>query len=203
MTQTQTDKHTILLTQIPWNADWTTFVGRLFLRWSDSMDTVFFAVAGTGDPKAALAAAIEDFADELGPIESTDWSNSVTVFRGMTPAQMVASGRFSDEAEARDCIGDTDSAAIDEWAEQVAGKDLILHPGEPMCEDRRKHKWIDGPIRGHGGGVIHHDECQRCGIQRVIDTWATDPCDGSQGHESIAYYHGDGETPIATTAVAA
>jgi len=42
--------------------------------------------------------------------------------------------------------------------------------------------WIVLDQRGHGGGVIVTERCRGCGQERVTNTWATSPLDGSQGH---------------------
>lgn len=70
---------------------------------------------------------------------------------------------------------------------------VAVHPVEPACwrtiEDPhgRAHDWREAETRGHGGGVVVRHECKLCGIARYVDTWATDPSDGTQGLESISY----------------
>jgi hypothetical protein len=63
-----------------------------------------------------------------------------------------------------------------------------LDPSEPECaEDEPEHLWVDGPVYGSGGGVCYRQTCRHCGQVRRVDTWATDPADGSQGHTSVEY----------------
>jgi hypothetical protein len=45
---------------------------------------------------------------------------------------------------------------------------------------------VRGPY-GSGGGVRYSGRCVRCGVIRHVVTWATDPCDGTQGHRSVRY----------------
>lgn len=66
-----------------------------------------------------------------------------------------------------------------------------FHPDEPACIDTNtEHDWTssvktEGGLKenpgvfGHGGGVIIHDHCRHCGVQRTQDTWAQDPTTGS------------------------
>lgn len=80
----------------------------------------------------------------------------------------------------------------DELRETVA-----IHPAEPDC-DGSGHDWqspheIVGGIEsnpgvwGHGGGVVVHECCVRCGCRRTTDTCATRPDTGEQGLTSISY----------------
>jgi hypothetical protein len=67
-----------------------------------------------------------------------------------------------------------------------------VEPEEPWCaEDEPEHRWVDGPVYGSGGGVCYRQTCRHCGQVRRVDTWATDPCDGSQGHTSVEYLPAD------------
>lgn len=70
----------------------------------------------------------------------------------------------------------------DDWERHKAQID----PEEPDCEDV-DHAWQDGPVRASGGGVAYTDTCAHCGLRRHVDTWATDPSDGSQGHRIVRY----------------
>lgn len=76
-----------------------------------------------------------------------------------------------------------------------------LDPKEPECSDDEGHDWhapheIVGGIKenpgvwGHGGGVIFHEVCRRCGCGRTTDTWAQDLATGQQGLESVKYEPG-------------
>jgi hypothetical protein len=49
-------------------------------------------------------------------------------------------------------------------------------------------------VVGHGGGVRITEVCRHCGVRRITDTWATNPCDGTQGYECVEYHAaGEGE----------
>ena len=61
-----------------------------------------------------------------------------------------------------------------------------VDPAEPDCEDV-DHAWQDGPVRGSGGGVAYTDTCADCGCRRHVDTWGTDPFDGTQGYRIVRY----------------
>ena len=72
-----------------------------------------------------------------------------------------------------------------------------LPPEEPKCSGG-SHAWCapyellggmeENPgVFGHGGGVRIKEVCKRCGTGRLTDTWATNPCDGTQGHETVEY----------------
>jgi hypothetical protein len=63
-------------------------------------------------------------------------------------------------------------------------------PEEPDCFES-EHEWIDGAVYGSGGGVCYRQTCEECGQVRRIDTWASDPQDGSQGHSSVEYLPAD------------
>lgn len=76
-----------------------------------------------------------------------------------------------------------------------------LDADEPECEDGEEHDWqspveIVGGIKenpgvwGHGGGVIIHEVCLRCGCKRTTDTWAQRPDTGEQGLHSVSYEPG-------------
>lgn len=78
---------------------------------------------------------------------------------------------------------------------------ITLDAEEPPCIDDREHNWqaphdIVGGLEenpgvyGHGGGVTITTVCMRCGCQRVVDTWAQDREDGTQGLESVSYEPG-------------
>ncbi len=61
-----------------------------------------------------------------------------------------------------------------------------VEPLEPECTED-DHRWVDGPIYSSGGGICYRDTCSHCGLAKRVDTWTTDPADGSEGHSSIAY----------------
>ena len=74
-----------------------------------------------------------------------------------------------------------------------------VHPTDPKCTPRgAEHDWqsplvivgglAENPgVWGHGGGAVECVVCLRCGIERVTDTWATDPDGGRQGMTEIHY----------------
>jgi hypothetical protein len=66
-----------------------------------------------------------------------------------------------------------------------------VEPEEPECSEDEGHRWVDGPVYGSGGGVCYRDTCSHCGLVKRVDTWATDPADGSQGHTSVEYLPAD------------
>lgn len=62
-----------------------------------------------------------------------------------------------------------------------------IEPSPPRCVAGGEHDWRETHVRGHGGGVVVTERCDRCAALRVTDTWATDPGDGSQGHTVVSY----------------
>ena len=68
---------------------------------------------------------------------------------------------------------------------------VTVEPEEPDCSEDDGHDWRDGAVYGSGGGVAWTATCNCCGLRRRTDTWATDPCDGSQGHTSVEYLPAD------------
>ena len=84
--------------------------------------------------------------------------------------------------------------------EQDEAVDVTIQPTEPACSVG-EHDWqsphaIVGGLEenpgvwGHGGGVVIHEVCMRCGCERVTDTWAQDPSNGKQGLRSVSYERG-------------
>lgn len=75
-----------------------------------------------------------------------------------------------------------------------------VEPEEPECGDghdghdfRAPHCLVGGIKEnpgcwGHGGGVIYHEVCVRCGLCRTTDTWAQRSDTGQQGLRSITYH---------------
>ena len=61
-----------------------------------------------------------------------------------------------------------------------------IDPEEPDCDDV-DHAWQDGPVRSSGGGIAYTDTCAHCGCRRHVDTWGTDPFDGTQGYRIVRY----------------
>lgn len=68
-----------------------------------------------------------------------------------------------------------------------ASRRATLDPVEPACGDGHDHDWEQIRVVGSGGGVIVTYACAHCGARKIVDTWATDPVDGSQGHTSVLY----------------
>jgi hypothetical protein len=73
-----------------------------------------------------------------------------------------------------------------------------MDPPEPDCADRHDHDWqspysilggckANPGVTGNGGGVIVREVCLYCGSERVTDTWAQNPADGTQGLRSVSY----------------
>lgn len=73
----------------------------------------------------------------------------------------------------------------------------VFHPSEPVCVGKKPHMWEspeklggcrENPgVWGHGGGVIIHDVCSRCGCKRITDTWGQDTATGEQGFTFVSY----------------
>jgi hypothetical protein len=75
---------------------------------------------------------------------------------------------------------------------------VVLPPDEPKCSSGA-HAWCspyellgglkENPgVFGHEGGVRIKEVCKHCGTRRLTDTWATNPCNGTQGHETVEYF---------------
>jgi hypothetical protein len=65
-----------------------------------------------------------------------------------------------------------------------------IDPQEPPCVDGQDHEWEEASVQGHGGGVITTEDCERCRLRMVTDTWAQDHC-GRQGLTSVSYRTGE------------
>ena len=81
---------------------------------------------------------------------------------------------------------------------------MELQPKPPACK-AEEHEWLspyslvgglkENPgVWGSGGGVLSKEVCRHCGMYQLTDTWATNPCDGTQGHTSIEYLGPDDES---------
>ena len=92
----------------------------------------------------------------------------------------------------------------DDGEERFGSVDVVLPPEEPKCV-ADAHVWCspyellggmeENPgVLGHGGGVRIKEVCKHCGASRLTDTWATNPCNGTQGHETVEYSEADEET---------
>lgn len=77
------------------------------------------------------------------------------------------------------------------WVTTSAGERhfmrVEIEAEEPECADEDGHDYKTGRVYGSGGGVCWSEKCRHCGLEKRVDTWATDPCDGSQGHRSVEY----------------
>lgn len=90
------------------------------------------------------------------------------------------------------------------YADHLHGSRIITAAQDELEEERERnggcgrdgHDWhadisVVGGISenpgvwGHGGGVIMHEHCARCGVRRTIDTWADD---GRGGHMERTVY---------------
>lgn len=86
-------------------------------------------------------------------------------------------------------------------SDDSACRTFTLEPDEPNCSHDDGHDWqspleIVGGIAenpgvwGNGGGVTINECCMHCGCRKFTDTWATDPSNGTQGHETVEYTPG-------------
>jgi hypothetical protein len=84
-----------------------------------------------------------------------------------------------------------------ECDERLGSVEVTLHPEQPKCEEE-SHEWCspydllgglkENPgVWGNGGGVIIREVCKHCGVKRVTNTWAQNPCTGEQGLTSVEY----------------
>lgn len=75
---------------------------------------------------------------------------------------------------------------------------VAVEPCEPECTHEDSHEWSDAHelvggckenpgVWAHGGGVVIHEVCTRCGMRRITDTWAQDPETGRQGLRAVRY----------------
>lgn len=67
---------------------------------------------------------------------------------------------------------------------------VAIAPDEPACTEN-DHEWGDGPVQGHGGGIVYTSRCAHCRLERTTDTWATRQDNGVQGLDSISYSRPD------------
>lgn len=206
MPESQTDPITVSIIreyrdEFRLGGGWNALAGRLVVQWRDSIESSdFFLIGGTDDPAQAIKAELAEFSTY--EVDSTDWSNTLSCYRVRTPAEIIDGGWADSLDEVHAIYGSTRTNDLDDWLDELACAQLILQPSVPPCYGKSgfklhdSHKWIHGQAYGSGGGVRYADTCKRCGIERHTDTWATDPCDGSQGHVSTAYYEADGITRI-------
>ncbi len=99
------------------------------------------------------------------------------------------------QAVCEDCY-----AALNADEVEVGDVMVEIDPVAPNCADgsRDGHDWqspieIVGGVKenpgvwGHGGGVMIHAVCMRCGCARITDTWAQDRATGRQGLTSVSF----------------
>lgn len=76
---------------------------------------------------------------------------------------------------------------------------VTSEPPVPPCvdgtddHDWQSPSWLGGcdenpGVWGHGGGVVCHEVCLRCGCGQETDSWAQDPQTGEQGLHSVTYH---------------
>ena len=127
------------------------------------------------DFEAADADAAVAYGEEW--LRSGDWDRSQTLFLEAEVVELDDDGEFSDT---------------------LGTVRVVLPPEEPRCV-AGSHLWCspydllgglkDNPgVFGNGGGVRIKEVCKHCGTCRLTDTWATNPCDGTQGHETVEYF---------------
>ncbi len=126
-------------------------------------------------PECTAEEAAEEYVSsgDWGERAKTDWINVHTWPIGMTKQEAEEAGLWETHQ-------------------------IELDPDEPACSHSDGHDW-QSPIEliknikenpgvfGHGGGVIIHEVCVRCGCRRITDTWAQDSATGEQGLESVEY----------------
>jgi hypothetical protein len=106
-----------------------------------------------------------------------DWNRSETIFLEAEVVQLQDDGEFK---------------------ETLGHVRVTLSPEEPKCS-AGSHDWCspyelvggmkENPgVFSNGGGVRIREVCKHCGVSRVTDTWATNRCDGTQGHETVEYF---------------
>ena len=122
----------------------------------------------------------------------------------------AAAQKYVDEESCYDTDTDEDPSTtwvhVRVWEEDEDGAEIVDHgdhsvsldPEEPECTHEGGHDWqaphtlvgsiCENPgVWGHGGGVVAHEVCVRCGAGMETDTWAQDRCTGEQGLRSITY----------------
>lgn len=78
-----------------------------------------------------------------------------------------------------------------EDVESVETFTVYKEPKTPPCLEGYEHEFVEiaaVPDIGNGAGVISRDFCEHCYTMREIDTYATNPNNGSQGEAVTKYY---------------
>ena len=86
-----------------------------------------------------------------------------------------------------------DGELVEERIEEETHK-IEIEPEEPECTELENHDWKSSGVYGHGGGVCEKEICRHCGTYRILDSWAQDQSDGTQGLRSIEYREADEES---------
>ena len=141
---------------------------------------------------------------EVVSLDRGDWGEMGLGLQAMVPF----AGAEDLLAEVQQAVGGlgeaelVDLCADDEIEIQIIPTEetitISIEPDEPDCVDGEIHDWqtpieIVGGIesnpgvQGHGGGVVCHECCMRCGCARITDSWAQRPDTGEQGLESVEY----------------
>lgn len=103
------------------------------------------------------------------------------------------------------CDGDHIEANLLDEEPEEDSITVEIQPPEPDCTDG-DHDWQspqelvggldESPgVFGHGGGVIIHEVCMKCGTDRKTDSWAQDS-HGVQGLTSVSYEPGKYEDEV-------
>lgn len=94
-----------------------------------------------------------------------------------------------------------------EELEDLDTEDLVALAGLHTLDVREEegHSWgqpwdlvggleTNPGVWAHGGGVWTREVCLRCGVYRIVDSWAQDPDTGAQGLRSTEYQEADEES---------
>lgn len=63
---------------------------------------------------------------------------------------------------------------------------IPVNPTAPTCPSG-DHEWGEVSTRASGGGVVFHETCEFCALEKITDTWAQCSVTGRQGLDSIEY----------------
>jgi len=139
------------------------------------------------------------------PITADD-GNAPIEYEGMTAEEAaeeyVSGGDWGEENETKWIDVRTWQYGLDVGGDKVrvGAEDhtITIEATEPECVDGEEHVWetphsILGGLKenpgcwGHGGGIVQHSVCMRCGCKRTYDSWAQNPSNGMQGLSSTEY----------------
>lgn len=105
-------------------------------------------------------------------------------------AKAAAEQYIEDAGYENDCIyGPTFAMVyVAEDLDDVECFTIIVDPVEPQCVIQgHEHNWIYQSTVGHGGGVRILETCEYCDTERLVNTWDTNPSDGTQGWRTTTY----------------